>query len=119
MSNNLLDIMKLCVTAKANDVDALAEERFGRAPYFAIFDEESGAETTVQNAGAAGAGGVGVRAAQTMVDNGVKVLITGQIGGNANAALSAAGIEVYEYRAGGSVKDAVAAYRAGKLSRIL
>jgi predicted Fe-Mo cluster-binding NifX family protein len=54
-----------------------------------------------------------------MVDNDAKVVITGQVGGNANTALSAAGIAVYEYRAGGSVKDAVEAYRAGTLARIL
>jgi len=119
MSNNHLDTMILCVTAKENGIDAPVEERFGRAPYFIIVDDESGAETSISNAAAAGAGGVGIRAAQTMVDNGVKVLITGQVGGNANTTLSAAGIEVYEYRAGGSVKDAIAAFKAGTLVRIL
>lgn len=111
--------MTLCVTAKGEGIDAQAEERFGRAPYFVIVDEESGAATTISNAAAGGAGGVGIRSAQTMVDNGVKVLITGQVGGNANSALSAAGIAVYGYHAGGSVKDAVAAFKAGTLQRIL
>jgi len=119
MSNNPVDIMKICVTAKGSGIDAQVEERFGRAPYFVFIDEESGDAQTVQNAGAGGAGGVGIKSAQTMVDNDAKVVITGQVGGNANSALSAAGIAVYEYRAGGSVKDAVAAYRAGKLPRIL
>ncbi|EJG07220.1 Dinitrogenase iron-molybdenum cofactor biosynthesis protein [Methanofollis liminatans DSM 4140] len=119
MSNNPVDIMKICVTAKGSGIDAQVEERFGRAPYFVFIDEESGDAQTVQNAGAGGAGGVGIKSAQTMVDNDAKVVITGQVGGNANSALSAAGIAVYEYRAGGSVKDAVAAYRAGTLARIL
>ncbi len=119
MSNNPVDIMKICVTAKGSGIDAQVEERFGRAPYFVFIDEESGEATSVLNTGAGGAGGVGIKSAQTMVDNGAKVVITGQVGGNANSALSAAGIAVYSYRAGGSVKDAVAAYRAGTLPRIL
>ena len=114
-----MDIMKICVTTKGSGIDAQVEERFGRAPYFVFIDEESGEVTSVLNTGAGGAGGVGIKSAQTMVDNDAKVVITGQVGGNANSALSAAGIAVYEYRAGGSVKDAVAAYRAGTLPRIL
>ncbi|WP_246269836.1 NifB/NifX family molybdenum-iron cluster-binding protein [Methanofollis tationis] len=111
--------MKICVTAKESGIDAQVEERFGRAPYFVFIDEETGDAATVLNTGAGGAGGVGIKSAQIMVDNGAKVVITGQVGGNANSALSAAGIAVYTYRAGGSVKDAVAAYQAGTLQRIL
>ncbi len=36
----------------------------------------------------------------------VKALISGQVGGNAQEVLAAAGIAMYTYNAGGSVKDA-------------
>ncbi|TAJ43903.1 NifB/NifX family molybdenum-iron cluster-binding protein [Methanofollis fontis] len=110
--------MKICITAKGNDINSPAEDRFGRAPVFLIVDDESGAVTPIVNDNAGGAGGVGVRSAQIMVEQGVSVVITGQVGGNANSALKGAGIEVYTFR-GGTANEALAAFKAGTLTRIL
>ena len=34
--------MKICITSQGSTLDALAEERFGRAPFFIIADAETG-----------------------------------------------------------------------------
>ncbi len=111
--------MMLCITAKGSTMDAPVEERFGRSPYLILIDTDTGTETSIQNPGADAAGGVGPRTVQLLVNHGVKAVVTGQVGGNAASALQAAGIDAYQYRAGGTVRDALALYRAGKLTRLL
>jgi predicted Fe-Mo cluster-binding NifX family protein len=98
--------MKICITAQGATPDAPAEQRFGRAPYFIIMDSENGSFEAIPNPFAGGAGGVGPKAAQVIIDHKVNALISGQLGGNARAVLQVAGIALYTYRAGGSVRDA-------------
>jgi predicted Fe-Mo cluster-binding NifX family protein len=98
--------MKLCFTAKGATLDSHSEDRFGRAPYFIIVESENGSFEAIQNPYADGAGGVGPKAAQVLIAHDVKALISGQVGGNAREVLAAAGIAMYTYRAGGTVKDA-------------
>lgn len=111
--------MNVCITAKEATIDALVEERFGRSPYFIIIDEDTEKITPIVNEHAEAMGGVGPKSAQILVNNNVKILITGQIGGNAQRALNAAGIMVYSYKEGGSVKEALSLYRQNKLDQLL
>lgn len=106
MSKNKVTIMKVCFTAKGTTLDALMEERFGRAPYFILVESENGSFEAIQNPFADGGGGVGPKAAQVLIANNVQALVSGQVGGNAQEALAAAGIAMYTYRAGKSVQDA-------------
>jgi predicted Fe-Mo cluster-binding NifX family protein len=107
MSNyRRIETMKICITAKGTTLDSPTEERFGRAPYFIILDSESGAFEAIRNPFAEGEGGVGPKAAQLLIAQGVKALVSGQVGGNAREVLAAAGIAMYSYRAGGPVRDA-------------
>ena len=64
-----------------------------------------------------GGGGVGPKAAQVLIANNVKALVSGQVGGNAQEVLAAAGIAMYTYRAGGSVKDALDQFTKNTLVR--
>jgi predicted Fe-Mo cluster-binding NifX family protein len=98
--------MKICITSQGATLDAPVEERFGRAPFFIIIDSGTGSFTAMENQFANGAGGVGPKAAQVLIAQDVKVLISGQVGGNAREVLAAAGITMYTYRSGGTVKDA-------------
>ena len=109
--------MKLCFTAKGATLDSLSEDRFGRAPFFIIVESENGSFEAIQNPYADGAGGVGPKAAQVLIENNVKVLISGQVGGNAKEVLVAAGIAMYVYKAGGSVKDAFDQFTKNTLVR--
>jgi len=109
--------MIVCITSKGPGPDDLAEERFGRSPYFLFKDTEGGDWSPVENRFAGAAGGVGPRAAQVLIDRGARVLITGNIGGNALAVLQAAGIEIFLYRDNGSVRDAFRKFSDGQLKK--
>ena len=86
--------MKIAVTAKGMDLDAQMDERFGRCAYFIVFDPETRQYTALENPGARAASGAGPLAVQALSQAGVDVLITGNVGENAEKALNAAGIRV-------------------------
>ena len=102
--------MKLCITAQGDAPESPTEERFGRAPYFILMDSATGSFEAIRNPFAEGGGGVGPKAAQLLIAHDVKVVITGQVGGNAQEVLSAAGITVHTIRTGGTVRDAFEQY---------
>jgi predicted Fe-Mo cluster-binding NifX family protein len=109
--------MKICITSQGSTLDAPVEERFGRAPYFMIIDTETGAFEALENRFAEATGGVGPKAAQLLIAHQVAALVSGMVGGNAREVLMAAGIQMYKYRAGGSVKDALEQFTNNKLER--
>ncbi len=98
--------MKVCITSQGPTLESPTEERFGRAPFFIIIETENGSHEAVTNPFTAGAGGVGPKAAQILIANNVKALVSGQVGGNAREVLVSAGISMYACKAGGSVKEA-------------
>jgi predicted Fe-Mo cluster-binding NifX family protein len=107
--------MKICVTATANSLDAQIDPRFGRCSYFVIVDSETMQFQAIPNTAANVTGGAGIQAAQTIANEGVKMLITGNVGPKAFQALSAAGIEVAT-GAFGTVREAVEKFKRGELS---
>jgi predicted Fe-Mo cluster-binding NifX family protein len=109
--------MKICITSQGSTLDALTEERFGRAPYFMIIDTETGAAEALENQFAGATGGVGPKAAQLLIARKVAALVSGMVGGNAREVIMAAGIQMYTYKAGGSVKDALEQFTNNKLER--
>jgi predicted Fe-Mo cluster-binding NifX family protein len=106
--------MKIAISATAPHLDADLDPRFGRCPYLLIIDTETMEFEAVENPAMSAPGGAGIQAAQAVADRGVKAVITGNCGPNAYQALSAAGIEV-AVGASGSVRQAVEAYRQGRL----
>jgi len=100
--------MKLAVTAQGPDLESEVDPRFGRAAWFLIVDAETGAWEAVDNSsGVNAASGAGVTAAQTVIDRGASVVITGACGPKASSALGAAGVKVIvdaEGKASGAVK---------------
>jgi len=109
--------MKVCITAQGATLESPAEDRFGRAPYFIVVESENGSFEAIRNPYADGGGGVGPKAAQVLIANNVKALVSGQVGGNAKEVLAAAGIAMYAYKAGGSVKDALDQFTKNTLTR--
>jgi len=104
--------MILAITASGDRIDSDVDPRFGRCKYFIFVNLDTGVIEAVLNA--ATAGGAGIAAGQTVVTYGAKTVLTGDVGPNAYQVLSAAGIEVYT-GVSGKVKDAVEAFKAGKL----
>ncbi len=105
--------MKIAISAAGPGLEAEAEPRFGRCPYFIIVDPETMAFEAMDNSAASAAGGAGIAAAQTIADKGVQAVLTGHCGPNAYQALSAAGVGIIT-GVSGKVKDVVQNYRLGK-----
>ncbi|MFY9800287.1 MAG: NifB/NifX family molybdenum-iron cluster-binding protein [Methanoregula sp.] len=110
--------MKICITSQGATLDALAEERFGRAPFFIIVETDTGSFEAIENQFAGGSGGVGPKAAQLIMAHKVTALVSGMVGGNAREVLIAAGIQLYTYRAGGSVRDALDQFNKKTLEHV-
>ena len=107
--------MRICVTAAAGDLNAQVDPRFGRCQYFVIVDSDTMAFDAMANEAMNAPGGAGIQAAQAMVNKGVNVVISGNMGPNAFQVLSTAGVKVAT-GAYGTVKEAVEMYKNGKLS---
>jgi len=107
--------MKICVTATAGDLNAQVDPRFGRSQYFAFVDSDTMAFEAMPNEAIAAPGGAGIQAAQTVLNRGGNVVISGNIGPNAFQVLSTAGVKIAT-GAYGTVKEAVEMYKTGKLS---
>ncbi len=107
--------MKICVTAVADQLDSQVDPRFGRSQYFVIVDPATMAFEAMPNEAMNAPGGAGIQAAQTIVNKGVDVVISGNMGPNAFQVLSAAGVKIAT-GAYGTVKDAIELYQAGKLT---
>jgi predicted Fe-Mo cluster-binding NifX family protein len=107
--------MKICVTATAGDLNAQVDPRFGRCQYFVFVDSDTMALEAMPNEAIAASGGAGIQAAQIVVNKGVDVLISGNIGPNASQVLSTAGVKIAT-GAYGTVKEAVEMYKNGRLS---
>ena len=107
--------MKVCITSKGSDKDSLMEERFGRSPYFLIFNTDSDEYEAIKSDFAGEAGGVGPRAVQFLVSHDVKEVMSGGVGGNAKAALVNAGITFYNVSPGDTVAKVYEKYKSGSL----
>lgn len=96
-------------------MNAQIDPRFGRCLYFVIVDSDTLAFEAVPNEAVNAPGGAGIQAAQAIVNKGVNVVISGNIGPNAFQVLSTAGVKIAT-GAYGTVREAVAMYKSGKLS---
>jgi predicted Fe-Mo cluster-binding NifX family protein len=109
--------MKLAVTSSGESASSRVDPRFGRAAFFLIHDSDTGGWLVLDNTGDSRAGhGAGIHAAQRIVDQGARVLITGDCGPKASEVLKAAGIAIYQGFTG-TVEEAVAAYTSGILAK--
>ena len=108
--------LKIAITSKGKDLDSPMDPRFGRAPYILIVDTlDQGLEVLDNSENVNAFKGAGIQAAVMVSDRGAKVLLTGYCGPNAFKTLNAAGVKVAN-DVTGTVKDAVIAYREGKIS---
>jgi len=108
--------MKICVSATADSLEAQLDPRFGRCRYLIIVDSENMQFEAIPNMAADATGGAGIQTAQTIVNKGVKVVITGNVGPNVLGSLSAAGIEIVT-GASGTVKTVIEDYKKGKFGK--
>ncbi len=98
--------MKIVVTSTGRDLDAALDPRFGRCPYFALIETESGVLEAAPNPFLDATGGAGTQAAQWVVEQGAGALLTGHCGPKAATVLQDAGVRTVE-GASGTVREAV------------
>ncbi len=109
--------MKIAVTVTENSPQAEVDQRFGRARGFLIYDTETDSYSYIDNSDSDQmTHGAGTNAAQKMVDEGVDVVLTGQVGPNAYEVMSSSGIEVVT-GVSGKAEDAIKAYMEGKMKK--
>jgi len=106
--------MKICVTSQGETLDAEMDQRFGRCQYFIFVETDTLAYTAVENANADFSGGAGIQSGQLALSQGVKAVLTGNVGPNAFQTLRAGGVSIYTGLSG-SVRGAVEKFKGGAL----
>ena len=107
--------MKVCIpTMGSSGMDEALCQHFGRAPTFTVIDLDTGKVKILRNV-SEHMGGSGIPA-ETILAEGVQVMIVGGLGPKAVSAFSQAGVDVF-VGASGTVKDAIEDWRADMLTR--
>jgi len=106
--------MKIVISSTGNNIDSNVDPRFGRCINFLIVDTDTMQVEALENSSVHSSHGAGIGAAQKVASLNVETVITGHVGPNAYSALSRTGIKIYT-GAVGTVKEAIAQYKEGKL----
>lgn len=111
--------MKTAITAASGEITGALDGRFGRASKFIIYETDTGEFSVIDNAkNLEAAQGAGIQSAQNVIDAGASAVITGHMGPKAFKLLRENNITVY-CTALATVKEAIDAYKAGKLTEAL
>jgi predicted Fe-Mo cluster-binding NifX family protein len=106
--------VKVAVSATGPGAEAALDPHLGRCAYFVVYDDETDTFSAVANPGAAEGGGAGIKAAQSLLRQGVNAVISGSVGPNAYQILEQAGIRCYLGKSG-PVRESVQAWRENAL----
>lgn len=88
--------MKIAITSEGDTLEAMVDQRFGRAAKFIIFDTEKETFTVLDNTQNLNAAqGAGIQSAQNVIDSGATALITGHTGPKAFRVLTAGKIAIF------------------------
>jgi predicted Fe-Mo cluster-binding NifX family protein len=110
-------VPRIAVTVTSPDPEAEVDPRFGRTPFFMLFDTRTQEWTPFANPALQAPGGAGVQAAQFLTDRRIEAVVSGAFGPNAFRALEAAGIAMYHFDSSGTCRQVVEAYQSGRLAR--
>lgn len=107
--------MKLAIPVDTQNLESGVCPSFGRAPYFLLLDTTTKAHLFLENEAAASQGGAGIKAAQSLVDQDVTVVLTPRCGGNAGEVLGKAEVSIYK-TIPGTAQHNIEAFLAKQLS---
>ena len=107
--------MKIAISSCGIFLDSPIDPRFGRSDYFVIIDTDDMRSEVFENKNIGLTQGAGVQSAQILIAKGAGVVIAGNVGPNAMRTLTNSGIEVFICHSG-TIKEAVDAYKRGKLA---
>jgi predicted Fe-Mo cluster-binding NifX family protein len=109
--------MRIVISAQGENLEAPASPVFGRCPTYVFVDTDTMRTEAMPNPAMNQGGGAGIQAAQFVVEQGAEAVLSGNLGPNAFDVLEAAGIPVYLISEG-TVREAVEAFKAGRVQRI-
>ncbi|MFX0116666.1 MAG: NifB/NifX family molybdenum-iron cluster-binding protein [Candidatus Hodarchaeota archaeon] len=109
--------MRIAISAEGETPDSLVEFRFGRCSFFLVFDTTNEDFDIVPNTSINQMHGAGIKAAQMVLDLGVEVVLTGNLGPNAFNVLAQGGIQAFRVNPG-NVMQAVNQYQNNELRLI-
>lgn len=108
--------MKIAISAKGDSLSAEIDPRFGRAAFFILVDPDTMHYAVVENKqNLQLPQGAGIQAAQTIVESGANILLTGNCGPKAFKVLKVTGIKV-AVGISGTLIDAVTLFKQGKIN---
>jgi predicted Fe-Mo cluster-binding NifX family protein len=111
--------MKIALCAQSNTPDSSLDSRFGRAAWFAVYNDIDGQWQFVQNQqNLQAAQGAGIQAAQYILDAGAELLIASNVGPKAVTALLAGGVQIVQAPSDLSLSRAVEKFKAGQLETL-
>lgn len=91
-------------------------QNFGRCPFFIIYDTDTQEiKMSYANDAQSAAGGAGIQASQSLINNKVEVVIVPQVGPNAWNVLKGANVRIFS-GIRGSVQDNIIAFETGELT---
>lgn len=103
--------MKIAVTSLGDNLNSNLSEKFGRCPYFIIYNTEDKSFISLQNEGINLQSAAGPKAAETIINENVDVLLTGHIGDKAENVLQRSKIKlVTGYKENLSIMEAINNY---------
>ena len=106
--------MRIALPVNDKDIKSEICPFFGRTPYYLIYETTDKTSLFLDNLAAQSAGGAGIKAAQMLVDQFVKVIIAPRYGENAAKVLIDGGIKVYRNIAG-TAEENIKAYENNQL----
>ena len=109
--------MKIAITSQGDNLESEIDKRFGRAQGFIIYDDIT-TDFSFQdnNQNLTSMQGAGIQSAKTIIDAGVEVLITGNVGPKAFATLEKSGVRIF-IGAKGKVQDGITDFLKDKLEQ--
>ncbi len=106
--------MKIAITSNGATLDGPTSPVFGRCPMVVLVETETLQFEAIENPAIAASSGAGIQAAQLVIERGAQAVVTGNVGPNALQVFQAAGVPIYHVK-DGTVREAVEAFKAGKL----
>ncbi|RKX65017.1 dinitrogenase iron-molybdenum cofactor biosynthesis protein [candidate division TA06 bacterium] len=101
--------MKIFIAGKGKSLNEMVDDRFARCGYFVTYDtEKKDIVSFEENPYKEGTGGVGVKVANYIINNGFEAAIGPEPGPNSANILKEAGIKVYVFH--GHIQDAVESF---------
>lgn len=110
--------MNIAFCSTGCDLQSPLDNRFGRASFFLVYNQDSGEVTCIENTARSAAGGAGTMAVQQLVDNKAELVIAPEVGPQAMDALKKFNMKVFNQKGAKTAEEALVLYKENKLSII-